>query len=79
MTDFFEIFQPGFRHQREQQDLDKILVVEGKLGGTGPRPLDLESGAVTIVMPRRAPHPGETPATDETASPDGTRAGAPSA
>ncbi len=74
MTDFFEIFQPGFRHQREQQDLDKILVVEGKLGGTGPRPLDLESGAVTIVMPRRAPQA----APEETTSPDGTRAGSPS-
>lgn len=79
MTDFFEIFQPGFRHQREQQDLDKILVVEGKLGGTGPRPLDLESGAVTIVMPRRATQAAETPAPEDTASTDGTRAGTPSA
>lgn len=51
MTEFTEIFQPGLRHAREQRDFDKILVVEQKKGGSGPQPLDLDSGAVTVVLP----------------------------
>lgn len=55
MSDFFQIFQPGLRHQQEQRDLEKILVVEEDAGGTGPKPHNLESGKVTIRMPKRAP------------------------
>lgn len=51
MSDFFEIFNPGARHQREQKDLEKVLVVENKKGGNGPRPLDLDSGQVVLKMP----------------------------
>ncbi len=53
MTDFFEIFNPGARHQREQKDLEKILIVEADKGGTGPQPLDLDSGSVTLRVPTR--------------------------
>ena len=28
MSDFFEIFNPGLRYKREQDDLEKILLVE---------------------------------------------------
>ncbi len=56
MTGFLEIFDPGMRHQREQKDLEKILIVEADQGGTGPQPLDLDSGSVTLrVPPRPAP------------------------
>lgn len=48
MSDFFEIFQPGLRFKREQDDLDKILVVEADKGGSGPQPLDLDSGSVVL-------------------------------
>ncbi|MCA0253064.1 MAG: DUF6191 domain-containing protein [Actinobacteria bacterium] len=54
MTGFFEIFEPGLRHQREQKDLEKILVVEADKGGSGPQPLDLESGSVTLRLPPRS-------------------------
>lgn len=61
MSEFFEAFNPGARHWREQQQLDKTLVVDMHRGGAGPRPLDLDSGVVHLVMPRRdlqPPHQG---------------------
>ena len=51
MTSFFEAFDPGTRHAREQKDLDKVLVVQAKRGGTGPQPLDLDSGRIVLVRP----------------------------
>jgi len=53
MTDFFEMFQPGLRHLREQRDLDKATVVQSKRGDDGPQPLDLDSGHVILRMPPR--------------------------
>lgn len=51
MSDFFQIFNPGLRFTREQLDTEKMLVVENDQGGTGPRPLDLESGSVVLRVP----------------------------
>jgi hypothetical protein len=51
MSDFFQIFQPGLRHQEQQRDLEKILVVDQDAGASGPKPLDLESGSVTVRLP----------------------------
>jgi uncharacterized protein DUF6191 len=62
MSDFFALFNPGVRHTREQRDLEKILVVDQKKGGAGPKPLDLESGTVELWMPAR--QPGTAPAPD---------------
>jgi hypothetical protein len=53
MTGFFEIFEPGLRHMREQKDLEKILIVEAEKGGSGPEPLDLDSGSVVLRVPAR--------------------------
>ncbi len=53
MSDFLQIFQPGLRHQQEQRDLEKIYVVDEEAGGPGSRTHDLESGEVTIKIPRR--------------------------
>ena len=55
MTGFFEVFNPGYRHLQEQRDLEKVLVVDQKKGGSGPKPLDLESGKVELRMPKRPP------------------------
>lgn len=55
MSDFFQLFNPGARHTQQQRDLEKMLVVDYRKGGWGPKPLDLESGKVTIVMPNRLP------------------------
>lgn len=57
MTGFIEIFEPSTRHLREQRDLEKILIIEQDKGGSGPKPLDIDSGSVEIVMPVR---PGRT-------------------
>lgn len=66
MSDFFEIFNPGLRHTREQLDTEKMLVVEADQGGSGPDPLDLDSGSVVLRMPRRAyPEPMQAPQTPE--------------
>jgi hypothetical protein len=64
MSDFFEIFNPGQRYTREQLETEKLLVVQDAQGGSGPDPLDLDSGSVVLRMPARA---GE--ATDD-AEPD---------
>lgn len=63
MTDFMSIFQPGLEYTRRQKDLEKILVVEEDEGAPGPRPLDLESGVVTITMPAKEPD-GGSPSAD---------------
>ncbi len=60
MSDFFEIFNPGLRYKREQDDLEKILVVEADKGGSGPEPLDLDSGSVVLRLPRPAREEPET-------------------
>lgn len=48
---FIEIFDPGARFWREQRDREKTLVVEDAEGGSGPKPLDLDSGQVILQMP----------------------------
>lgn len=58
MSDFFEIFNPGQRYTREQLETEKLLVVHEAQAGTGPQPLDLDSGAVVLRLPAPAP---ETP------------------
>jgi hypothetical protein len=66
MSDFFEIFNPGLRHSREQLDTEKMLVVEAEKGGSGPQPLDLDSGTVVLRMPGRAyPEPMQPPQTPD--------------
>lgn len=57
MSDFFELFNPGVRHAREQRDLENSTVVDYEKGGWGPKPHDLNSGKVTIRMPIRKPEP----------------------
>ncbi|MFT4217919.1 MAG: DUF6191 domain-containing protein [Micropruina sp.] len=54
MSDFFQLFNPGARHTQQQRDLEKMLVVDYRKGGWGPKPLDLESGKVTLYMPNRS-------------------------
>ena len=51
MSSFFEIFNPGQRYSREQLDTEKLLVVQDAQGGSGPDPLDLDSGSVVLRMP----------------------------
>lgn len=51
MTGFFELFNPGLRHAREQKDFDKVSVIPTKHGGRGPLQIDLDKG--TVVLPAR--------------------------
>jgi len=59
MSNFFEIFNPGQRYTREQLETEKLLVVQDAQGGSGPDPLDLDSGSVVLRMPPRAADVGE--------------------
>ena len=60
MSDFFEIFNPGQRYTRQQLETEKLLVVQDAQGGSGPDPLDLDSGSVVLRMPASAvPEPDE--------------------
>ncbi len=65
MSDFFQLFNPGARHTQQQRDLEKMLVVDYRKGGWGPKPLDLESGKVTLYLPNRP-----LPEASETTEPD---------
>jgi len=70
---FFEIFQPGLQHLREERDRRKMLVVRPTHGGGGPLGIDLDAGTAKITVPRpkaepkseREPEvPDEVPAED---------------
>ena len=65
MSNFFEIFNPGQRYTREQLETEKLLVVQDAQGGSGPDPLDLDSGSVVLRMPPHADeaHDDTEPAT----------------
>jgi len=74
MSDFFEIFNPGQRYTRQQLETEKLLVVQDAQGGSGPDPLDLDSGSVVLRMPPRAEEPKDAntlPEPDEGPEPDG--------
>lgn len=53
MSDVMSIFHGGMEHVRRQRDLENSLIVEADRGGDGPRPLDLDSGVVELVMPQK--------------------------
>jgi hypothetical protein len=52
---FFEIFQPGMRHLREERDRQNMLVSKPTHGGGAPLGIDLEAGIATIKIARPAP------------------------
>lgn len=51
---FFEIFQPGLRHLREERDRLKTLVSKPTPGGGAPLGIDLDTGKATIRLPAQA-------------------------
>jgi Family of unknown function (DUF6191) len=64
---FFEVFQPGLQHLREERDRRKMLVVRPAHGGGGPLGIDLDAGTARITVPRPTPKPpadGEDPEAD---------------
>lgn len=54
MSEFFETFNNGARHLREEREFKKVNVVQAKRSGRGPQPLDLESGRIVLVRPGEA-------------------------
>jgi hypothetical protein len=48
MTEIMEIFAPTMKFWREQQELEKMLVISEANAGGGPLPLDLDSGIVEL-------------------------------
>ncbi len=65
MSDFFSLFNPGLRHTREELDREKMLVVDAAKGGTGPKPLDLDSGTVVLQLRAAYPEPMQAPQAPE--------------
>ena len=57
---FFEIFQPGLRHLREERDRLKTLVSQPTHGGGAPLGIDLDGGTAAFTMP--SPQRHESPA-----------------
>jgi len=51
---FFEIFNPGARHQREEQDRQKMLVSKPTYGGGAPLGIDLDGGTAKITIQTRS-------------------------
>ncbi len=48
---FFEVFQPGLRHLREERDRLKTLVSHPAHGGGAPLGIDLDGGRAAFTMP----------------------------
>ena len=65
---FFEIFQPGLKHLREEKDRQKMLVSKPTHGGGAPLGIDLDGGTARISI-RRPPPASE----DQTVDPQSPR------
>jgi hypothetical protein len=61
---FLEIFQPGLKHLREEQDRQKMLVVRPSHSGGAPMGIDLDAGKATIAVTPPQPKPDEPDAED---------------
>lgn len=51
---FFELFQPGLRHLREEKERQKMLVSKPNHGGGAPLGIDLEAGTAKITIAPKA-------------------------
>lgn len=60
---FFELFQPGLRHLREERERQQSLVADPKSGAAGPLGIDLDSGRASFTMPAK-PHDEDFEAAD---------------
>ena len=47
---FFELFQPGLKHLREEKERQKMLVSKPTHGGGAPLGIDLEAGTAKITI-----------------------------
>jgi hypothetical protein len=70
---FFELFQPGLRHLREERDRQKSVVANPAQGEGGPLGIDLSQGKAKFTMPP-ATAPGEEDAEAEDSEADGSAA-----
>lgn len=62
---FFEIFNPGERHMRDEQDRQKMLVSKPTHGGGAPLGIDLDGGIATItIRTASGPEDNEAPAAE---------------
>jgi hypothetical protein len=74
---FFELFQPGLRHLREERDRQKSVVANPKHGGSGgPLGIDLSGGTARFAMPARPDTGEEETSADEDGEADPSAEGA---
>jgi Family of unknown function (DUF6191) len=53
---FFELFQPGLKHLREEKERQKMLVSKPTHGGGAPLGIDLDAGTAKItIRPKASP------------------------
>jgi hypothetical protein len=51
---FFELFQPGLKHLREEKERRKMLVSKPTHGGGAPLGIDLDAGTAKITIAPKA-------------------------
>ena len=47
---FFELFQPGLKHLREERERQRMLVSKPTHGGGAPLGIDLDAGTAKITI-----------------------------
>jgi hypothetical protein len=66
---FFELFQPGLKHLREEKERQKMLVSKPTHGGGAPLGIDLDAGTAKITIKPKV-RPDAPPAADAAADHD---------
>ena len=57
---FFELFQPGLKHLREEKERQKMLVSKPTHGGGAPLGIDLDAGTAKITIAPKADRSSRT-------------------
>ena len=58
---FFELFQPGLKHLREEKERQRMLVSKPTHGGGAPLGIDLDAGTAKITITPKV-QPADPPA-----------------
>jgi hypothetical protein len=74
---FFELFQPGLKHLREEKERQKMLVSKPTHGGGAPLGIDLDAGTAKITIKPKV-RPDAPPAAAAAADSDEVTAEVPS-
>ncbi|MER5428871.1 DUF6191 domain-containing protein [Streptomyces sp. NPDC002588] len=68
---FEELFSPGRRHTRDEQNRLELTREDVGDGDPGRGPIDLASGKVVVRLPQPGPDPDLDPDSDRGSGPEG--------